>query len=84
MIYVKVVNAGATSQDVQVNLQGGAKVLATGKSVTIGSGAAEDTNSITEPVKVVPVTAEEKGFGKQFKHRFPPYSVTVLQVQLKQ
>jgi alpha-N-arabinofuranosidase len=83
MMYVKVVNATGAMQELQVNVQGAGKVVAQGRSVTIGSGAADDTNSITEPTKVVPVTADEKGFGKRFKHRFPPYSVTVLQVQVK-
>ena len=84
MIYLKVVNATATTQNVQVDLQGNTKVLPLGKTITLSSGKPEDTNTITEPGKIVPVTADIKGLGKRFQHSFPAYSVTVLQLQLKQ
>ena len=38
----------------------------------------EDTNTIAEPTKVVPVTSKASGLGKQFSYSFVPYAVTVL------
>jgi alpha-N-arabinofuranosidase len=69
--------------ELQIDLSGEDKVASEGKTVTIGSTKPEDTNTITEPDKVVPVTAEVKGLGKRFKHSFPAYSVTVLVLMLK-
>ena len=62
----------------QVDLAGAGKVAAQGKAIVLASAKKEDTNTIAEPTKVVPVTSEVKGLGKQFSYNFAPYSVTVL------
>jgi len=77
-IYLKVVNAIGTAQTVQVDLAGTAKVAAEGKAIVLSSARKEDTNTIAEPTKVVPVTSKASGLGKQFSYSFAPYSVTVL------
>jgi alpha-N-arabinofuranosidase len=77
-IYLKVVNALGTAQAVQVDLAGAGKVAAEGKAIVLGSANKEDTNTIAEPAKVVPVTSKARGLGKQFSYSFAPYSVTVL------
>jgi len=83
-IYLKVVNASAAAQDLLVNLQGAAKLQPVGKTITISGNKPEATNTISEPGNIMPVTAQAQGLGKHFHHSFPPYSVTVLQLQLKQ
>ncbi|HVS97310.1 MAG TPA: alpha-L-arabinofuranosidase C-terminal domain-containing protein [Puia sp.] len=83
MIYLKVVNATAVAQDVDLQLAGKDRVLPEGKAVTIGSDDPDATNTITEPQKIVPVAGGFKGVGKRFRHSFPPYSVTVLELTLK-
>jgi len=55
-----------------------------GTLVTIGSAKPDDTNTIDEPQKVVPVTTEVKGLGKSFSRVFPAYSVTVVQLQVRE
>lgn len=82
-IYLKVVNATGVPQNVQVELQGNEKVAAQGKAVTIASEKPENTNTITEPVRITPVSAEVKGWGKRFRHSFPAWSVTMLELQIK-
>jgi alpha-N-arabinofuranosidase len=77
-IYLKVVNAIGSAQTVQVDLAGAAKVAAEGKAIVLSSARKEDTNTIAEPSKVVPVTSKASGLGKQFSYNFAPYSVTVL------
>ena len=84
MIYLKVVNASGVAQDVQLELAGKEKILPDGSALTIGADDPDATNTITEPQKIVPVTAAVKGVGKRFRYRFPAYSVTVLRMQLKQ
>jgi hypothetical protein len=42
-----------------------------------------NTNSITEPTKIVPVTSSVDGLGTSFTRSFPPYSLTVLQLKAK-
>lgn len=83
MIYLKVVNATAAAQDVQLELAGKEKAMQVGTAITIGSDDPDATNTITEAQKIVPVSTSFKGVGERFRHSFPPYSVTVLQLQLK-
>jgi alpha-L-arabinofuranosidase len=82
-IYLKVVNAIGNAQTVQVDLAGAAKVAAEGEAIVLSSAHKEDTNTITEPTKVVPVTSKASGLGKQFSYSFAPYSVTVLVLSTK-
>jgi alpha-N-arabinofuranosidase len=82
-IYLKVVNTIGSAQTVQVDLAGAAKVAAEGKAIVLSSAHKEDTNTITEPNKVVPVTSKASGLGKQFSYSFAPYSVTVLVLSSK-
>jgi alpha-N-arabinofuranosidase len=82
-IYLKVVNAIGSAQTVQVDLAGAAKVAAEGKAIVLSSARKEDTNTIAEPSKVVPVTSKASGLGKQFSYSFAPYSVTVLVLSTK-
>jgi alpha-L-arabinofuranosidase len=82
-IYLKVINSIGSAQTVQVDLAGAAKVAAEGKAIVLSSAQKEDTNTITEPTKVVPVTSKASGLGKQFSYSFAPYSVTVLVLSTK-
>jgi alpha-N-arabinofuranosidase len=82
-IYLKVVNSIGSAQTVQVDLAGAARVAAEGKAIVLSSAQKEDTNTIAEPNKVVPVTSKASGLGKQFNYSFAPYSVTVLVLSTK-
>ncbi|HWB85055.1 MAG TPA: alpha-L-arabinofuranosidase C-terminal domain-containing protein [Bryobacteraceae bacterium] len=77
-IYLKVVNRAGTPQPVKVELSGLAGIDASGQAITLSANSPEDTNSITEPEKVVPVSATVSGLGTNFTHTFAPYSVNVL------
>jgi len=82
-IYLKVVNTIGTAQAVQVELAGAGKVASEGKAIVLASAKKEDTNTIAEPTRVVPVTSKASGLGKRFSYSFAPYSVTVLVLSLK-
>ena len=43
----------------------------------------DETNSIQEPTKVVPVTEKVDGLGMDFTREFPPYSITVLELKTR-
>ena len=82
-IYVKVVNRGATPQPVKVAITGTSAVQPTGKIATMAAGSPDDTNSITEPRKIVPVTSNVNGLSASFTRDFPPYSISVLELSSK-
>jgi alpha-L-arabinofuranosidase len=79
-IYVKVVNRAGTAQAVHVAISGLAAVEPRGKAITLAASSPNDTNSITEPVKIVPVASNVTGLAADFTRTFPPFSITVLEM----
>ena len=49
----------------------------------LGAASPDDTNSSTEPTKIVPVTSSVDGLGSSFTREFPPYSITILELRGK-
>jgi alpha-N-arabinofuranosidase len=80
VIYLNLVNPLGTPQDVQVQIKGAASVASDGESVIMKGDSLSDTNSITEPIKIVPVTAKESGFGTSFVRTLAPYSINILKI----
>ncbi len=80
-LYLKVVNTGSSAQNVSININGTAKVASNGVSVTLKADDPKQTNSITDPEKIVPVTSKVKGVKKNFNYIFPAYSISVLQIE---
>ena len=80
IVYLKVVNILGDAQPVQINLKGIKNIKQEATAITL-SGKPEDTNSITDPVKLVPVASVVKGVKPAFSYTFLPYSITVLRLQ---
>jgi alpha-N-arabinofuranosidase len=78
-IYLKVVNTDDMAQETTISLKGG-DVAANGTLVVLKGDKPEDTNTIDEPTKIVPVTSTITGLGRSFKHTFQPYSVNVIRL----
>ena len=83
VLYLKVVNTAAVSQAVAIDLKGAETVASAGTAVVLTSALPTDTNTITEPTKVVPVTRKIDGLGKNFTHTFAANSVTVLTIKAR-
>ncbi len=79
-IYLKVVNTAGFTQSVRIELKGVTRVSPDGLSVVLTSAHPQDTNSITEPTKIVPATSKISGLGMDFTLAFAPYSINVLQL----
>ncbi len=82
-IYLKVVNRLGTPQPVKIEISGAPAVEAEGEAVVLKANSPDDTNSIREPDKIVPVTEKVDGLGTDFTREFPPYSITVLELKTK-
>jgi hypothetical protein len=80
MIYLKVVNAADEVQPVSVSIKGGRGADSTGKAIVLTSNSPQDTNTLSEPRKIVRITTPVSGLGRNFEYRFEPHSVTVLQI----
>ncbi|WP_419789146.1 alpha-L-arabinofuranosidase C-terminal domain-containing protein [Mucilaginibacter sp. X5P1] len=79
-LFLKVVNATGKPQQVDIDLNGAGKLSPEGTLVVIKGDKPEDTNTISDPVKIVPVTSKIKVAGAKFTRTFDPYSVSVLQI----
>jgi alpha-N-arabinofuranosidase len=82
-IYLKLVNVGDAPQPVNVSITGVKSVSAKGESLVLSADKADDTNSIKDPVKLVPVTEKIGGLGATFTQTLPKFSVTVLKLKTR-
>jgi alpha-N-arabinofuranosidase len=82
-VYLKIVNAQATTQPVTINLKGAGKVARNAKQWILKANDPLETNTITEPNKIVPEEMPIKGISKTFKHILPAYSITVIELGIK-
>ena len=80
IVYLKIVNAQGVPQPVSISLPGAGKVARDGIVWTLKAASPAETNSITDPVKIVPVMTRVKGLGKSFMQTVPPYSIVILQI----
>jgi len=81
-VYLKLVNTTAKKQPVNINLNGVARVSPEAMLFIVKGEKPEDTNSITVPEKIIPLSLKIKGVAPNFKRSLDPYSVTVFQLQI--
>ena len=80
-LYVKIVNTSGNAQAITIDLKGVAKVTGEGELITMKGSKPEDTNSITEPVKIFPTSQKIKGISRTFTRTFDAYSINILKVK---
>jgi alpha-N-arabinofuranosidase len=76
-LYLKLVNASSNAKPLDIELTG-AKVSATAKMLSLNANDPEETNSINDPERVVPVETSLHDVSSHFKHTVPPYSIQVI------
>jgi len=81
-LYLKLVNASSDAQKVEINLDG-AKFAPTAKVVSLTANDTRETNSITDPDRIIPVDSMLHDISGKFTHSMPPYSIQVLQIEEK-
>jgi alpha-N-arabinofuranosidase len=82
-IYLNFVNTQSTPQQVKIDLQGANKVNKNGSLIVLKANNREETNSITDPEKIIPVKENINGLAKEFVRTFPAYSISILQIGTK-
>jgi len=81
-IIVKLVNPEPTPQSLPIEIKGVA-ALASKATVLALAGNPEDTNSISQPRNVVPVTTTLNGVKPGFTYTMPPCGVVVLKLKTR-
>jgi alpha-N-arabinofuranosidase len=80
---VKLVNAASVPQPVTITLNGLGSGAHTARLETLSANTAWATNSITEPARIVPRQSKLTVSGEKLEHTLPPYSIEVLEIDLK-
>ena len=77
-LYLKLVNASSDAQPIDINLEG-ASLAHTAKLVSLHAHDMRETNSITDPERIIPVDSTLHNVGNHFHHTVPGYSIQVIQ-----
>jgi alpha-N-arabinofuranosidase len=79
-LYLKIVNTTAKKQAVKINFVG-AKVASEATLVMVKGNRPDETNTITDREKIIPVTETIKGIKKSFSPQLTPYSVSIFEIK---
>jgi alpha-N-arabinofuranosidase len=79
-ILIKLVNPQAKPESIQIEITGVAALAANARAITLAA-ATDDTNSIDQPRKVVPVTTTLAHLQPVFTYTLPPNSIVVLKLK---
>ena len=83
IVYLKVVNASSVPQAVTIKLTGANQVKSRAKMVSLSARTTAETNTISEPTKIVPVESIVTGVAQNFSRTFAPYSISIIEIESK-
>ncbi len=78
ILYLKLVNGSSAPQTVRIHLKGVTKVSKDAHMTTLRGNTPEETNSITDPRRIVPADSTIHNAAASFEHTVPPYSIQVI------
>ena len=81
-IFLKLVNPQATAESLKIAIKGVAMVSSKADAIIL-TGNLDDSNSITRPRKVVPITKTVRGVKSGFTYKMPPHSIVVLKLSTR-
>jgi alpha-N-arabinofuranosidase len=79
-IFLKLVNCAGSSQPVHISLSGVARLSREATAVTLTSASPQDTNTLSDPTRIVPRTRTVRGIAPTFDLDLAAYSITVLEL----
>jgi alpha-N-arabinofuranosidase len=82
-VYLKIVNGVPTPQPLEIDLSGISGIVGPAKLTQLHALSPVDTNTITDPKHIVPVTSAVPVAGTKLKHTMPGYSFEVFELATK-
>ncbi|HWC60143.1 MAG TPA: alpha-L-arabinofuranosidase C-terminal domain-containing protein, partial [Verrucomicrobiae bacterium] len=79
-LFIKLINPQDTEQAVSIHINGVTSLASKGTAITL-AGNPDDTNSITQPKKVVPVTTTVANVQPEFTYTVPAHAIVVLKLK---
>ena len=81
-VIVKLVNASSQPQPVKIDLTGAKHVNAKATLTTLSGKSTQETNSITDPKRIVPVVTTIANAAATFTHTVPRYAIQILDLEV--
>jgi len=81
-LYVKLVNASSNAQPIDIRVEGPA-IGASAKVVSLSAPDTQSTNTIDQPLKIVPVESTIRAAGALLHHSLPGYTIQVVRLDLR-
>jgi alpha-L-arabinofuranosidase len=82
-VILKIVNPGADATEVEINLDGAAKIRGSVAALVLAGNNLNEVNSLDRPRQVSPALSQFNIAGPRFTHGFPRHSLTVLRIKAK-
>jgi alpha-N-arabinofuranosidase len=82
-IHLKLVNGSSAPQALRIQLNGIAELVKEAQLTTLRGNTPEETNSITDPGRILPAISTIHNAAKSFEHTMPPFSVQVLDIKVR-
>jgi alpha-L-arabinofuranosidase len=77
-LYLKLVNASTDPQSIDLNIDG-AKLASTAKLISLHANDTQETNSIDDPDRIVPVESRLSNVSSSFHHNLPGLSIQAIE-----
>jgi alpha-N-arabinofuranosidase len=82
-LFVKLVNASSMAQSVNMKLDGATRVASQSNVTTLCGETTQETNSIADPARIVPVTSTITNAAPSFTYSLPKYSIQVIDLVME-
>jgi alpha-N-arabinofuranosidase len=80
ILYVKIVNTASTPQPLQIHIAGVRSVEDHARLFVLRGHSMEETNTLTNPMHIAPVSSRIAGVAATFQRSIPPYSISVFEI----
>ncbi|MBP7937109.1 MAG: hypothetical protein KA354_20890 [Phycisphaerae bacterium] len=81
-LVIKVINTSPGPVATTLKIAGAGSISPSGRATVLRSARLDDNNSLDQPVRVAPSTKTIEGTSDTFAHEFPPFSLTILRIQV--
>jgi alpha-L-arabinofuranosidase len=78
--YVTLINTAAAARTTTINLSGVTNVGPNGTIISMSAASSSETNSITDPTHIVPLTSTVYDLASAFTRQLPANSITILKI----
>jgi alpha-N-arabinofuranosidase len=79
-IILKIVNRADTTQEAKVEITGVKAIASEGTATVLKANNRDETNTLKDPLKIVPATEKITGLSTSFTRHYPPCSITILEL----